>query len=158
MAISFKSVGKTATQTKTEADAQPVTAVPVGIITPLRLGSPGSGILATNMSLSDQIADNLRNLIQTNWGERLGQYNFGANLRELTTEIASQDDFEEEVMARIKAAVERWMSYVTLIDFATDLDHEEPRAKMGKIRLTVTYVVTDIQPLPRQLAVDLYVI
>jgi phage baseplate assembly protein W len=157
MAISFKSVGKTSTQTKNELDIQVKTEVPIGIVTPLQLGTRSEGILKTNMSLADQISDNLRNLILTNWGERLGQYKFGANLRELTTEISSQENFDNEAMARIKDAVDRWMNYITLVDFASVIDTQQ-RSDIGKIRLTVTYIVANIQPLPRQLSIDLYII
>jgi phage baseplate assembly protein W len=110
-----------------------------------------------HFSLSDQIADNLRNLVQTNWGERLGQFFFGANLQELTTEIASKDAFEDEAMNRIKAAVDRWMPYVNLIDFESNIDNQF-RLSTGKIRLTMTYTVAGVQDLPRSLQVDLFII
>lgn len=157
MARSFKSVGKTATQTRTEDLAAAPADLPVGVMTPLRLGERSEGIFKMNFSLADQIADNLRNLVQTNWGERLGQYFFGANLQEMTTEIVSKDDFEEEAMNRIKAAVERWMPYVNLIDFESSVDNQF-RASTGKIRLTITYLVAGVQDLPRSLQIDLFII
>lgn len=157
MARSFKSVGKTSTQVKAEELAQAPAELPVGIVTPLRLGERSEGIFKMHFSLADQIADNLRNLISTNWGERLGQYFFGANLQELTTEIVSQDAFEEEVMARIKVAVERWMPYVNLIDFDSSIDNQF-RKSTGKVRLNVTYTVAGVQDLPRSLQVDLFII
>jgi phage baseplate assembly protein W len=157
MARSFKSVGKTSSQVKAEELAQTPAEIPVGIITPLRLGERSEGIFKMHFSLADQIADNLRNLISTNWGERLGQYFFGANLQELTTEIVSQDAFEEEAMARIKATVERWMPYVNLIDFDSSIGNQFAKST-GKVRLTVTYTVAGVQDLPRSLQVDLFII
>ncbi len=157
MARSFKSVGKTSSQLKSEELAQTPADIPVGIVTPLRQGSRSEGILKMNFSLADQIADNVRNLVQTNWGERLGQYFFGANLQELTTEIVAKDDFENEAMARIKAAVERWMPYVNLIDFDSSIDNQF-RKSTGKIRLTITYTVAGVQDLPRSLQIDLFII
>ena len=76
--LSFKSVGKTA-QTLSEEDVE-VANFPIGIRTPLSL-SDIDGPLAMNYLLDEQLADNLRNLLQTNFGERLGLYNFGANLK-----------------------------------------------------------------------------
>ena len=84
----FKSVGKTKQQE--EAEVVTKSQIPFGIKTPLQLGS-SEGILAMNYSLEDQFADNLRNLLLTNWGERLGLYDFGANLRPLTTEFTNLD-------------------------------------------------------------------
>lgn len=157
MARSFKSVGKTATQTRAEDVAAAPADIPVGVVTPLRLGDRSEGIFKMNFSLSDQIADNLRNLVQTNWGERLGQYFFGANLQEMTTEIVSKDAFEDEAMNRIKAAVDRWMPYVNLIDFESSIDNQF-RLSTGRIRLTMTYTVAGVQDLPRSLQVELFII
>lgn len=157
MAISFKSVGKTTDQIRKESEAVAVVETPIGIVTPLRLGERSEGIFKTTKSLSDTIADNLRNLILTNHGERLGQYSMGANLRELTTELVSQENFDQEAMARIKAAVDRWMPFVNLQDFSSEIDNQF-RSNTGKIALTITYVVPTVQDIPRTLRVDLYVI
>ena len=43
----------------------------------------------------DQVHDNLRNLILTNNGDRLGRYNFGANLQPILTEKLSKESFDE---------------------------------------------------------------
>lgn len=157
MAISFKSVGKTSEQTRKESETTTATIVPIGIVTPLRLGSRSEGIFKMTSDLSDVIADNLRNLILTNWGERLGQYSFGANLRSLTTEIVSQENFDSEAMTRIKVAAEKWMPYVSLIDFNSNIDHQF-RTTTGKISLDITYTVPGVQDTPRSLRVDLYII
>lgn len=158
MARSFKSAGKTSDRVRAEELAIAATPVPIGIATPLQLGIGTDGIFRMNSSLSDQIADNLRNLVQTNWGERLGQYFFGANLHELTTEIVSQDNFEDEAMNRIKDASRRWMPYVNLIDFASEIDNQFRSKSTGKIRITITYTVAGVQDLPRSLQIELYII
>lgn len=157
MAISFKSVGKTSEQTSKETNAIVKVATPIGIITPLRLGNRSEGILKMTTSLSDVIVDNLRNLISTNWGERIGKYKFGANLRELTTEIVSQENFDNEAMSRIKNAVETWMPYVNLIDFSSNIDNQFKKST-GKVNITVTYIVPGVQDIPRSIVVELYII
>ena len=158
MARSFKSVGKTSDQVRAEDLAIAATPIPIGIVTPLQLGTGNDGIFKMNSSLADQIADNLRNLVQTNWGERLGQYFFGANLQELTTEIVSQDSFEDEAMNRIKSTVTRWMPYVNLLDFSSEIDNQFRSKSTGKIRVNMTYTVAGVQDLPRSLQIELYII
>jgi phage baseplate assembly protein W len=64
--------------------------------------------------ITDQVADNLRNLIQTNHGDRLGRPNFGANLRPLSLEILGQEKFESEAMTRISRSVSRYLPFVSL--------------------------------------------
>lgn len=112
---SFKSAGKTTTVTTTETPV--VTPPPIGIKTPLRFGD--TALFAVNTDMADQVADNFRNLLLTNWGERLGNFEMGANLRPLLANFTSLEDFDGEAMSRITAAVSRWMPYISLEDFTS---------------------------------------
>ncbi len=152
--INFKSVGRTADTISLENPA--ATTLPIGIITPVRPGKNSEGIFSMTYDLGDQVKDNLRNLIQTNWGERLCLYNFGANLRELTAEFTSGDEFDNEATTRIKAAVTRWMPYVSLISYVSTpiLQQNE---KTGVISLTITYDVPMLNLKNQALEVTLYV-
>ena len=67
-----------------------------------------------NFNIGDQISDNLRNLIQTNHGERLGHFDFGANLRPLSMELMGQERFESEAMSRIGKSVSKYLPFVRL--------------------------------------------
>lgn len=153
-AFSFKSSGKTQEQQLVETLNK--TTIPIGIKTPLRLGDQ-DGIFAMHNSLSDQVHDNLRNLLQTNWGERLGLYNYGANLRPLVTEFATQDDFDAQAVQRISNAVSKWMPFVSLEDFLSEVDRIENK-NTGVIKVTITYSVPTLQTGKRALLVTLYVI
>ena len=152
---SFKSSGLTQQQSQVEQLAKTVT--PIGIKTPLQLGD-SDGIFAMNFVLADQVHDNLRNLILTNWGERLGQYTLGANLRPLTTEYVSQDDFDTQAITRIKNAVAKWMSYVDLEDFLSEVDRTNLVNNLAQINITITYNVPALNVKGRKLQIKLYVI
>ena len=153
-AYSFKSVGKTREQIAEET--LEVSRIPFGIKTPLALGT-SEGIFAMNYSLADQFADNLKNLLLTNWGERLGLYQFGANLKPLTTEFVSQDDFDSEAIVRIKDAVEKWMPFVDLEDFSSEVDRLENK-NTGIIKISITYNVPLINVSRKGLQIVLYVV
>ena len=154
--ISFKSVGTTV-QTM-QQNALPSSPVPVGIVTPVRAGVAATdSIFAMTYSTADQVKDNLRNLILTNWGERVGLYDFGANLREMTTEISARADFETEIMTRIKSAVARWMPYVQLQDFALNEDYED-RSAVGAVSFTVTYAVPIMNVVINKLDVVMFIV
>lgn len=153
--LSFKSVGKTTTTV--QAETLEVSPLPVGIQTPVR--SPvveTDGIFAMHYEIPDQINDNLKNLIETNWGERLGLYDFGANLRELLFEITAREDFESEVMQRIKQTVEKWMPYVSLNGFELNQDYEE-RDKTGVIRFRIMYDLPLLSITDQALDIIMYV-
>lgn len=151
---SFKSSGRTSEQTLIETINR--TVVPIGIMTPLRPGT--DSIFAMHTSLPDQVHNNLRDLLVTNWGERLMLYDFGANLRPLTTELVAQDDFDAEAVKRISTAVARWMPYVSLEDFVSEIDRSENNTNVGVIRITITYTVPALQVGRKALQVALYVI
>jgi phage baseplate assembly protein W len=150
--FSFKSSGKTQEQQIVESITKAT--VPIGIKTPLRLGED---LFAMNLSLIDQVHDNLRNLLQTNWGEHLGIYNFGANLRPLVTELATQDDFDSQAIQRISAAVARWMPFVSLDDFLSEVDKTQNQ-NTGVYNITITYTIPALNSSQRVLQVTLYVI
>lgn len=152
---SFKNVGKTR---KSQDDAAvKASKIPYGIKTPLQLGNSSEGILSMNFSLSDQFSDNLKNLLLTNWGERLGLYDFGANLKPLTAEFTSQEDFDTEAIERIKVAVDKWMPFVTLSTFESSTDRTENK-NTGVIKINILYRIPSLEDNDRSLQIVLYVI
>ena len=100
------------------------------------------------------IADNLRNLILTNRGERLARYDFGANLIELVTEMGSESG-DQEAMMRIKAAVAKYLPFVSLAEFATEVDHFDNK-EVAKVDLILTYRIPRISNKLKGLKVTLY--
>lgn len=153
--ISFKSVGRTQEQVNqsTQQTLQP----PIGIKTPLKLGDSRGNLLAMHYDIADQIADNLHNLILTNWGERLGLYFFGANLRPLTTEFVSQESFDNEAITRIKNAVATWMPFIELEEFVSEVDRTNNQST-AVINLTISYSIPALQQSNRVIQVTLYVL
>ena len=117
--ISFKSVGDRATDSKFNREIDPL---PIGFKTPLRLGTNRSGIFDMHFKIEDQIQDNLKNLLMTNHGERLGLFDFGANLRDLTAERTAKEDFDSEAMLRIKESVAKYMPFVELDSFESSFN------------------------------------
>ena len=151
---SFKSVGKT--QDKLKEETLKRSLIPYGIKTPLKI-SNSDDIFEMNYNLADQFADNLKNLLLTNWGERLGLYDFGANLRPLTMEFVSQDDFDTEAISRIKSAVEKWMLFIDLEDFSSSTDRMENK-NTAIIKVSITYNIPALNVKKRGLQIVLYVI
>ena len=125
----FKSSGinlKTVADVKTAINSQVLDEkLNIGIKTPLQFGSSNGEIFSMNSTLSDQFADNLKNLILTNHGERLGIYDFGANLRELLTNYSTNEDFESQAIERITVAVNKWMPFISLLDFNTSINENK---------------------------------
>lgn len=151
---SFKSVGKTRQQALEELQSSKI---PYGIKTPLEFGANGEGIFAMNYNIEDQLSDNLRNLLLTNWGERVNQYYFGANLRPLTTEFTSQEDFDNLAIERIRAAVGQWMPFISLTTFESIIDRTE-NENTAVIKININYEVPVLEVADRAIQIVLYAI
>lgn len=149
----FKSSGKSAEQLNIETLSR--AALPIGIRTPLRIDD--KNLFAMHYNIADQVHDNLRNLLLTNWGERVGLYDFGANLQELTTELSNIDAFDEEAINRIRNAVNKWMPFIALNDFVSEIDNET-NANTGIVKIKITYNIAQLGVENKALQIKLYVI
>jgi phage baseplate assembly protein W len=153
---SFKNVGIREFQTQNiRTTTQSV--LPIGIKTPVEFGGNGEGLFAMHTNVQDAVHDNLRNLLLTNFGDRLVHYDFGANLRPLVAEFSSKDNFDDEAKIRINTAVSKWMPFVSLIGFDSHPEFIDNRYT-GKIALLVVYSVPQLGVLEKALEVLLYVI
>ena len=93
-----------------------------------------------------QLKDNLKNLILTNAGERLGLYDFGADLNALLFDLSSDRNVEAEFVDRINIAVQKYMPGIEIDEVTeVELDRQEKeianRAGMAKIRLRIRFSI-----------------
>lgn len=136
--IDFKSVGiRRDDEVSSTTSAQDT---PIGIKMPMQLGNNSDGIFAMNYTLKDEIRQGMKNLLLTNWGERLGLYRFGANLKPITMELDSEG-FDSEMALRIKTAVAKWMPYVSLVDLQLFPSKRAEGSPVALIRARAFYSV-----------------
>jgi phage baseplate assembly protein W len=131
--------------------------IPFGIKTPLEVDTSGKSIFKMHFDFAEQMDDNLRNLIQTNFGDRLGLYNFGANLRPLLTEYTNKEDFDSEAMIRINTAISKWMPFVTPLGFDSKNDLEDNKYT-AIVKIFLSYSVPNTTINERMIELDLFVI
>ena len=150
---SFKSVGQLTTQKQKlvrESGERP----PVGIKTPVALSESGKSFLEMHTNFPDQLHDNLKNLILTNHGERLGHPDFGANLTELTFEMQGGGG-QGEAMSRVSAAVRKYMPYISLETFSPIVEHFDNK-EVAKIGIIIGYKIPKLKTPLRNLEVILF--
>ena len=123
------------------------TPMPLSMKTPLRFGTDRTGIFDMYTDPRKSIKDNLKNLILTNKGERLGRADIGASLRTLTTERLSRDTFDAEAMIRISNAVNTAMPFIELEDYSSEFGLDETDAVKGlsKVIITLVYNVPQLK-------------
>lgn len=144
--ISFKSVGEKIKAFNNRTNVVPKQRLPIGIKTPLVLNR--SGLFEMNYDLEDQIKDNLRNLLLTNKGERLGNPAFGADLRKIQYNKSNKEEASIALMAAIQGSVNIFMPFVELLDFKTSEIRSDIQARDdgsigpgGQLLLRITYTV-----------------
>jgi phage baseplate assembly protein W len=152
--LSFKDVGL---QNSGSSVATETVSIPIGFKTPLELDSEHNSIFKMHYNLANQISDNLRNLILTNKGERLGFYDFGANIRPLLTEYSNKESFDQEVMRRIKSTVTTYMPFVELIGYESKANRTE-NIDTGIIKLLIAYRVPTAGLQETLIEVDMYIV
>ena len=150
---SFKHVGITQQDATDTANLIP-NERPIGIVTPLQLGKGNDGLFLMHKKLLDQTSDNLRNLINTDHGERVGLYDFGANLGPLTFNFGNED-VDSKAISQISVAVSKYMPYVDLQTFEPFTSRFN-NGEIAKVGVRVTFLVPSLGPTTRAIELVLY--
>jgi len=148
----FKSVGELEVDNNSNSKTTTVK-TPIGISTPVQLGN--NSLLKMHTNQLSVIKDNFKNMILTNHGGRLGFFDFGANLEELTFELGSEDG-DQEATRRIASATSKYMPYINLETFEPFVEKFDNQ-HTGKVGIRITYTVPAISTDRQMLEVLLYV-
>ena len=112
------------------------TNVKVGIDLPIRRGSDKDGFFASTSTTIEAVKNNIRNLLQTNEGERFFQPNLGLNLRKLLFEHINEENLIG-IQDIILDKIEFWLPFVEVRDIqvlsrdnTTDIGANEIRVKI----------------------------
>ena len=85
----------------------------------------GSGFFPGTSTTLTQTSSNIRNLLLTNKGERVGQPEFGCGLLQVLFEPMS-DDLLESVRSEIEEPIAFWLPHVTINNISVERDEAEP--------------------------------
>jgi hypothetical protein len=106
----------------------------VGVTLPLQSGKTGH--FNQSKTIKEQVYSNMKNLILTAKGERLGQPEFGCNVNRIIFEPISEST-TGSIEESVRDAVSTWLSYVTLQNIYVSLDEQDN----NKIVLSVEYSI-----------------
>ena len=105
----------------TELDLDPNTTI--GVALPMDYSDEGGFFPGTQTALT-QTSSNIKNLLLTNKGERVGQPDFGCGLLQILFEPMS-DDLLESVRSTIEEAISFWLPHVTINKIEVERDSVE---------------------------------
>ena len=120
-------LGKTVSDIKSQGKWKSLTTStpknPIGIKTPLEKGkSQGETIFRMHYDITDQIQDNLKNLIMTQKGERLGFPDYGTSLRTIYSNVElSEEQIVDYASNEIKNVVTKYMPNINLMQFYSEI-------------------------------------
>ena len=160
--FNFKSSGKKLTSPKFKKEDDLVNQVfPIGIKTPLEPGRDTSELYKLHVDPLEQIADNLRNLVQTNHGERLGRFDFGCNLKSILFDRNSSlgNDYEKAAIENINKQVKKHIPVVTVenIDIVPQAKLESfDRTSLAKVIIKIGFSVPALRRMNNSIEVVLY--
>lgn len=132
---------------------------PIGIRTPIEAGDD---FFKMHTSPIRQLADNFRNLIMTNQGERLGMFNFGANLNSIVFEYSNSPNFEQLVSDAIVNVTQKFIPSISITDissvFVDEIEKNDAnKVGLAKVRLRVEYVIPKFRSPKMAIEIDLNV-
>ena len=149
----FKSVGTKRGDNRSFDNPQ-VIEQSIGIKPPMEFGDDRGNLHKTHKDPVSQIKDNFRNLILTNYGERLGRPVLGADLISLTFESDQIGDFLRLANIKITESVKKYMPFITInnveylgnnnSDIQTNNFFTTDSLGIKKVTLRISYNITQV--------------
>ena len=94
------------------------------------------GFFPRSRTLREQAFSNLKNLILTNKGERVGQPDFGCDISSLLFEQITPE-IGEQIKSSINDAVENWLPYITITNVFVTFEESQPNAIFIAVEFSV---------------------
>ena len=107
-----------------------------GLKFPLTYKDGRDGFFPRAKTLTDQAYSNLKNLLLTRKGERLGQPTFGSDLWNIIFEQITPDTFDN-VKNTIKSAIEIWLPYISVEDINVFTENNNPNTIIVNLEFSV---------------------
>ncbi len=113
--------------------------LPIGISLPI-ISSDADSLFNMNYELSDEINDQLKNLIYTEPGERLCDPKFGTNLKGIISRNHNLNDIINNITDEIRAAITRYIPIVNLKEVTAQYDKfEQEKNGVPVVVVNLTY-------------------
>ena len=117
----------------------------------LRLTHTQEGYFKRTKTALEQAKSNIKNLLLTNKGERLGNPNFGTNLISL---VFSQEntDLESRVEEEIRASMSEFLPNINIVNIQTNFSDENMSTAIVNLRFSLNVDLTSEEDLELDLS------
>ena len=114
------------------------TNVKIGIDLPIRRGDDKGGFFASTSTTIEAVKNNIRNLLQTNEGERFFQPNLGMNLRQILFEQINEENLMS-IQDSILDKLELWLPFVEVRDIQIQTIEDNQVVGSNEIKLIIIF-------------------
>lgn len=128
----------TRVETYTVGDPQPFS-----ILTPLRLPDKIGDTFKMTADVSEGIIEDFKNMILTNYGERIGKPDFGGNLQSLLTERVSDPDWNSRAASLIRMTTEKYMKGIT-IDEVDSVELQSQNDGFSRVKISLFFSIASL--------------
>tara|TARA_R100000008_G_scaffold11005_1_gene5520 strand:+ start:3658 stop:4122 length:465 start_codon:yes stop_codon:yes gene_type:complete len=113
----------------------------VGIDLPIRRGDESDGYFASTSTTIEAVKNNIRNLLQTNVGERFYEPNLGLNLKAILFEHIKEENLIG-VQDSILDKIDTWLPFVEVRDILIDTNESNISVGENEIRVKIVFNIT----------------
>ena len=106
------------------------------------------GFFEGNTDTISAVRENIKTLLLTLKGERINDANLGTNIPVLQGQLfepITREETFENIRLEIETAIGRYLPYIRVTNIRMITQDEEPILGNNKIRVNMTYVITDQQ-------------
>ena len=106
------------------------------------------GFFEGNTDTISAVRENIKTLLLTLKGERINDANMGTNIPVLQGQLfepITREETFENIRLEIETAIARYLPYIRITNIRMITQEEEPILGNNKIRVNMTYVITDQQ-------------
>ena len=108
-----------------------------GMKFPLGYGIGTEGFFPRSGTIKEQASSNIKNLLLTQKGERVGQPEFGSDLPRIIFEPLEVDVLKESIDQTIKEALSLWLPYITVQTIGVYQDNANPNQVVVQLEFSV---------------------
>ena len=112
--------------------------VKVGIDLPIRRGSDVDGFFASTSTTIEAVKNNIRNLLQTEEGERFFQPRLGLNLKRILFEQMTEENLLN-IQNSILDKFEFWMPFVETRDIQVQTNQNDDTIGINEVRVKILF-------------------
>lgn len=126
----------------------------IGFTLPFTVSTGSIGFFETTKTPLEATRENLKSLLLTNWGERVGHYRMGCNLKEFLFENISSEETKSKIAERILNQIETWLPFVGISTLNILTSEDDSSILENSLRIKITFYLLSAPDLRSKLDLD----